>query len=177
MVRYSCAKIPIICSLCIRMSTQGYAIVSGWLIVLAFWRSSILIECKTFVPLFLSAPRILLEILRIVRRKFYSIWLLRSPIFSANVWKYAKYNFRDFSPVHPRIAIHLLSCCRFPMCAGFYLLYVCEVVGLPATPESTGKKSLLHLRIRNVYRRCFDQITRLVLSNWWVVAVQIEFAC
>lgn len=94
MTRYSCAKLPIIWSLWIRVSTQEYAI--NWrLIVLAFWRSSTLIERETFALLFLSATKISLEISHIVRRKFHSIRLLGSTIFSANVWKYAKYNFRD----------------------------------------------------------------------------------
>lgn len=91
--------------------------------------------------------------------------------------KICEIQFPGLTPVHPRTAIHLLSCCRFPVCVGFYLLHVCEVVSLSAMPESTGKKLLLHLRARNVYRRCFDQITSLALSNCKVVAVQIEFAC
>lgn len=45
-------------------------------------------------------------------------------------------------------------------------VYVCEAVGLPTTPESTEKKSLLRLHTGDVYKRCFGQITDLTLSNW-----------
>lgn len=91
---------------------------------------------------------------------------IHSSVSSGNAWKYAKYNFRatragSSSNRYPPTFFLLLA-----GRTGFYRLYVCEAVGLPTTPESTEKKSLLRLHTGDVYKRCFGQITNLTLSNW-----------
>lgn len=147
---------------------KGYAIVGWRLIVLAFWR---------FSRLFLNVRRppfiLFLSTLRIRRSKCYVLYLGNSILFGCSTFshiqrecmKICEIQFPELAPVHPRIAIHLLSSCRFPGCAGFYLLYVCEIVGLPVMLESTEKKSLLHLR---TYPQCLQALIKLQGSHFQI---------